>query len=625
MKALLCGLILACGQSGPEPKAIDELTYGTVLYHYYQQDHQQALLATLVAEAQQRLGEDPLRFELAKGSFAFSDGMYGYARDVFAGVDSEALNELDRMRLAFHLAREYHRRGDWPALEAELARIDLGRTWFGRAKHHPEVEFMRAELAMERAEFPAALDALERLGRDHPLKAYGLFNLGVAQRAGGDLIGARRSFETLVATEGRGSEAFDLRQRARLALAIIAREQNQPADAEAVLASLPGAGRYRDIALAAYAGLAADNGDHELAARIWMTLQQQDYWTGATAAAHIGFPVSLEKLASQEQALQQYQAAEARFENRLAALTTLADQADDPLWVEGLLLAFADPEPDPRALGQQMQRWERELGHTNWLEWLATEDVQKVLTEWRELLAMNRWLEDLPGNLAAFEEITQEQQRRAALARTLLYDDELLAKRAALADRIEAAAAELASLRAAVPEPTAAWLPRLATPEQRELIGELAELEGTLDAHMSAAEQERWRPRLERLRGVLFWQLADASAVRLRELDKALAANRALLAEVDERIGRVRDAEDRFVAGVGTDFLAFADRARRLQAEVDGAIDSRGRALAAELKRGMDRERREVERYLLVTRIAIARATDRLAAVDSAAPAGADG
>lgn len=625
MKALLCGLILACGQSGPEPKAIDELTYGTVLYHYYQQDHQQALLATLVAEAQQRLGEDPLRFELAKGSFAFSDGMYGYARDVFAGVDSEALNELDRMRLAFHLAREYHRRGDWPALEAELARIDLGRTWFGRAKHHPEVEFMRAELAMERAEFPAALDALERLGRDHPLKAYGLFNLGVAQRAGGDLTGARRSFETLVATEGRGSEAFDLRQRARLALAIIAREQNQPADAEAVLASLPGAGRYRDIALAAYAGLAADNGDHELAARIWMTLQQQDYWTGATAAAHIGFPVSLEKLASQEQALQQYQAAEARFENRLAALTTLADQADDPLWVEGLLLAFADPEPDPRALGQQMQRWERELGHTNWLEWLATEDVQKVLTEWRELLAMNRWLEDLPGNLAAFEEITQEQQRRAALARTLLYDDELLAKREALADRIEAAAAELASLRAAVPEPTAAWLPRLATPEQRELIGELAELEGTLDAHMSAAEQERWRPRLERLRGVLFWQLADASAVRLRELDKALAANRALLAEVDERIGRVRDAEDRFVAGVGTDFLAFADRARRLQAEVDGAIDSRGRALAAELKRGMDRERREVERYLLVTRIAIARATDRLAAVDSAAPAGADG
>jgi len=618
MKALLCGLILACGQSGPEPKAVDELTYGTVLYHYYQQDHQQALLATLVAEAQQRLGEDRLRFELAKGSFAFSDGMYGYARDVFAAVDPSALNELDRMRLAFHLAREYHRRGDWSALDAELARIDLGRTWFGRAKHHPEVEFMRAELAMERAEFPAALDALERLGRDDPLKAYGLFNLGVVQRAGGDLAGARRSFETLMGTEGRGSEAFDLRQRARLALAIIAREQHRPADAEAVLASLPGAGRYRDIALAAYAGLAADNGDHELAARIWMTLQQQDYWTSATAAAHIGFPVSLEKLASQEQALRQYQAAEARFENRLAALTTLSDQADDPLWVQGLLLAFADPEPDPRALGRQMQRWERELGHTNWLEWLATEDVQNVLTEWRELLAMNRWLEDLPGDLAAFEEITQEQQRRAALARTLLYDEELLAKREALADRIEGAAAELASLRAAAPEPSAAWLPRLATPEQRELIGELSELEETLNAHMSAPEQERWRPRLERLRGVLFWQLVDASAVRLRELDKALAANRALLAEVDERIGRVRDAEDRFVAGVGTDFLAFADRARRLQADVDAAIDSRGRALAAELKRGMDRERREVERYLLVTRIAIARATDRLAAVDSA-------
>jgi len=547
MKALLCGLILACGQSGPEPRPVDELTYGTVLYHYYQQDHHEALLATLVAEAQQRLGDEPIRFELAKGSFAFSDGMYDYAREIFDGVAAGELTELDRMRLAFHLAREYHRRGDWSALDAELGRIDLGRTWFGRSRHHPEVEFMRAELAMQRAEFPGALEALGRLDGDHPLRAYGLFNLGVAQRAGGDLAGARRSFETLAGTEGRDREAFDLRQRARLALAVIAREQNQPADAEAVLAALPGAGRYRDQALAAYAGLAADSGDHELAARIWMTLQQQDYWTSATAAAHIGFPVSLEKLASQEQALHQYQAAETRFENRLAALDALSGQADDPLWVQGLLLAFADPEPDPRALGRQMQRWEAELGHTNWLEWLATEDVQTVLTEWRELLAMNRWLDDLPGDLAAFEEITQEQQRRAALARTLLYDDELLATRESLQRRLDRAGEELEALRAMAPQPSAEWLPLLATPEQRELVAELDALEQTLDAHMSAADQERWRPRLERLRGVLFWQLVDARAARLRELDKALAANRALLAEVDERIARVRDAEDRFV------------------------------------------------------------------------------
>ena len=49
-----------------------------------------------------------------------------------------------------------------------------------------------------------------------------------------------------------------------------------------------------------------DNGDYELAARVWLTLRQQDYWTPSTAAARLGYPLTLEQLASRELALQQY-------------------------------------------------------------------------------------------------------------------------------------------------------------------------------------------------------------------------------------------------------------------------------------------------------------------------------
>jgi hypothetical protein len=109
--------------------------------------------------------------------------------------------------------------------------------------------------------------------------------------------------------------------------------------------------------------------------------------------------------------------------------------------------------------------------------------------------------------------------------------------------------------------------------------------------------------------------LTDERRKRVRALEKLLQQNRAELAGVDERVTRVQNAESQFTAGVETDFLAFSDRALNITETVDTALDAREFALAAELRRGMAREMKEVQQYLLFTRIAIARATDQLAVV----------
>ena len=430
MKAFFCELIFSCAVAAPGAMPVDELTYRNMLYSYYQQDNQQALVAALVAREQGREGDNPVRFDLARGSFAFSDGMYGYARETFDSVAEGELTDLDRMRLAFHLAREYHRRQDWAQLGPQLEKIDLGKSWLGRRKFHPEVEFMRAELAVHTGRYADAEAALARLDEEDPLRAYGLFNLGVAMREAEDLEGAERALQALAATpleDEDNAELADLKERAKLALSFVARERQQPRNAEAVLGALPAESRYRDLAMAAYGGLAMETEDYELAARIWMTLQQQDYWTSSTAQARLGFPVSLEKLASQDMALLQYRAAEQSFQNRLAVLTDLNEQAADPIWVRGLLLVFSAPDRDQQRMNQIMDRWEEQLGHTDWIEWLATEATHEVLLEWRELLGMQDWLDQLPGELASFEEVAVERKRRAATARTMLHDEGLTA------------------------------------------------------------------------------------------------------------------------------------------------------------------------------------------------------
>jgi hypothetical protein len=298
-------------------------------------------------------------------------------------------------------------------------------------------------------------------------------------------------------------------------------------------------------------------------------------------------------------------------------LTELNDEADDPTWVRGLLMVFSSPDRDQQRMNQMMERWEQQLGHTDWIEWLATETTHEVLLEWRELVSMQQWLDDLPAELEAFEEVATERKRRAAEARRLLHDEQLLNHRDALSAEITSQNEQIQVLKAAVPEADDQWMLSIAGDDQRALVRELSAMQALVHKGMKPAEQARWQARIARLRGVLFWQLVESSASRIRELEGQLRQNQRLLADLNNRITEVQSAEAEFAAGVETDFITFADRAKDLIARVDTARENRELALAAEIKRGMQREMREVQQYLLVTRIAIARATDQLALTSS--------
>ena len=618
MKQFFCELLFTCSLLSPGAQPIDDLAYGTVLYEYFQEDYQAAMLNALVAQGQNRRGEDPLRFDLATGSFAFADGMYGYANEIFSSVPEGELSELDQLRLAFHLSREYHRRQDWAALEQQLAKIELGKTWLlGKQLSHPEVEFMRAELAVQQGDYALAEQHFNVMGAQHPLYAYGQFNLGISYRQAGLLPQARQTFQKLSNLPAYSDEGFDLIQRARLALALIARQQQQTKTAESVLSALPAEGRYQEVAMAAFGGLAMDNEDYELAARIWMSLQQEEYWTPSTATARLGFPLSLEKLASTgratpQMALHQYELAQTSFEQRLDALTTLTQQAQEPVWIQGLLEVFAAPQQDEDQMRMLMGKWQKQLGHTDWLEWLATEGVHQVLTQWRDLNDMEGWLADLPQRLDALQGVAAEQERRGQAARTMLHDDGLLRSRDSLVQQLAQQAQTLVEISTAEPQPDYAWMHPLADAEEREALDDLARMKSML-VHVSDHDQEKWLARINRLQGVYFYRLVSQRSARIQKLRKTHSAMNEMVVDVDERVSRVANAEKDFAVGVGTQFAAFLQRADVITAQVQHARNAREQMLAAEIRSRMQKEMRQVQQYLLVTRIAIARATDQLA------------
>ena len=370
--------------------------------------------------------------------------------------------------------------------------------------------------------------------------------------------------------------------------------------------------------MAAYGGLAMDNEEYELAARIWMTLQDTNYWTPSTATARLGFPLSLERMAASDQgastqaALSQYQAAERSFTNRLTKLTSLPTRADDPAWVHDLLQVFANPDRDELQSQTLMQQWQEQLGHTDWLEWLATDQVHQALVQWRELNGMEDYLAGLPEKVAALEAVAGEQRRRSEQAKALLVNDGLLDQRDALAGRIESTHAHIQRIEAAVPMPDHAWMYVLADAQERDVLDQLAHMQAQAQ-YLAASDKVKWLERIARLEGVLFYRIVDQRAKRIQALRLVNQQMRSALVDLDARIARVQEAEENFSAGVETDFYVFIERSNDIVAQVREARQGREELLAGEIRARMQQEVQQLQQYLLVTRIAIARATDVLA------------
>ncbi|MEM7220230.1 MAG: hypothetical protein AAF515_17845 [Pseudomonadota bacterium] len=621
MKGFFCKLILFCAQAAdPEGYSPDrvELAYGEVLFSYYQQNFDAALLGVEVARAQGHTAGAEMRFRLADASFSFKARMFDRAQAKLDEIQTRyptELTALDRLRLAFHLAREHYRTGDYTALASELDKIELGTRRFGAKRFHPEVEFMRAEVALAAGDLTRAQALLDGLPKHDEHRLYGYFNLASLLRERDDPVAALAVFGALVESKPQTEAGRDIRSRAMLARAYLEREQGEAAAARRALTSIPAEGRYRDLGMASYGSLAMAEGDYELAARIWLALQQDANWSPSTASAALAFPLSLENMGREQLALGHYRAAETRFNNRALKLDELIARAEEPEWIRGLLDGLASDFSDPEIVAD----WQARIGHTDWLEWLAAEGSHELVEQWRHLRSERDYLARLPEHLEFLALVATEQQRRGAAVRDALADDGLLVRHEALVADLAVRRERYYLLRDTNPAQTNDWLTAMANPDERAMLERLARM-AELSAALEPEAAAQWRERLERLRGVLFWQLVDDSAVRLRGMQRDIDHAQKLADRLESQAERMQAAEAVFSAGIMTDFSELRARAGDSLARVDAALVEREEMIAQALIEGMRQEARSLQGYLVSARVGIARAMDRAVAVIDASP-----
>jgi hypothetical protein len=620
MKSWLCEWLLSCALALPAAVDIEELHYGRLLYAYYQADYQQALVLALQAEHRGWRAQQPIRYTMAEGSFAFAQGMYDFAADRFALLDDAQLSPLDQQRLSFHLSREYLRRGDYQRLAAQLTRFDLPEGRVRRAEVHPEVAFMQVELALYQQQLPLARQWLERMPADDPYTAYARFNYAVARHGAGDHAQALQQLLSLSGQRSPDEAVRDLQQQAAVAAVMLIRQDPEllaqvptargQSPLEALQHMLPGSGRHRDAALAHYAELVMRVETPRAAEPLWRHLQapndQAHAWQPEQLLSWLALPMSLEQQQRGPAALAAYEQAEAVLVARVEQLGALQQQLASPDAVARLL---AELSTRPR---QALSPWQAQLGHRQLLSWLAEPRLHALVSEWQELNDASRWLTTLPQQLDAWSEIAVEQQRRAGDAAALLQAqrlperaDELGQQLARWSERLDMAARQ----RPAIDD---SWFEAMADQEQRALAARLARLRQIAERGLDGAEQARALARIDRLQGLLLWELQEQQPVLVQQLRSEGRGLGSAHLDTQQRLAFVATAEADFRAGVGADFAALQARVARLDWQLAEARLQRESVLAAALRDRLQQEAQQVTHYLAQVRLGRARVLDAL-------------
>ena len=591
------------------PTSAQDLRYGVVLYHFFQDEYFQALTELMLGAERGDMLHHAEFAQLLRGGISLSYGMNAQATDIFEQLLAQHPQPEVRDRAWFYLGKSYYERG-----ENDVASTMLNRSgpYLSAALMH-ERDYLRANIALKRGDLtngvlPAVTGDAEAV---NPWQPYVLFNRGALQSTQGNAQDASSTFAQLAALPLVEEEHKALRDRAFTAAGYTqlgAGETQLALDSfRQVRLNSP----FSDKALLGYGWAAAQLKDFPLALQPWQELNQRSLLLPAVQEGLLAVPYAYEQLNAPALALQEYERAEQLYLQEIARI----DAATQTLQSTSLLNLWLDAEAKQEWLSRNA-----ELPVTPQLPYLehllALNSIQEILRDLSDLGVLQNYLNDWRDRLVALDtaQHLQHQRRQQALQTR---PEQMLAERfAALQQQRDAIAA---SLREAEQKGDGSLLmdaKDLAVAERLERARKRIE---TLRAqgHDVAAAQQTYA----RYRGLLLWRVQEQFAARRWQLTKQLRGLDTQLAkaQVDNNylaalVERARTPEQgERIAALDSRLATILQRIAAAQTQGDNVL--RERALGE-----MRAQRERLNGYLGRAKLAKARLFDQGAtAVDKKA------
>lgn len=586
------------------PVEVQDLAYGDVLFHYYQDDYFGALTRLEVAKDQGRLPHHADDAQLLEGGLYLSLGQHREAGDVFARVlDRPRVPPAVRDRARFYLGKVRFQRGYYEEAASVLDRHGAGTLPEGM---EAERRLLLAETYLAQKRYDDAVVTLSGWKAPAGWAGYAEFNRGIALLRSGRFDEGARQLDALGLRPARGAEGLALRDKANLALGFALLQQGQAGPAEAALTRIRLDGPLSTKALLGAGWALSSLGKFEDALTPWLELRSRNILDAAVQESYLAVPYAYSKLGANSQAADYYESAVQEFEAEARRI----DQSIAAIRAGKLLEAIARNDvKDDTGWAWQLQHLPDAPESRYLYHLMAQNDFQEGLKNYRQLRYLQRNLDTWSENLDAFDNMIDTRRARddmeipAAQQRLAATDLEQLRQRHTDIEARLAAADASGDVVA------------LGTAKERETYSKVEQLE-MLAAASTEPDAGDARDKVQLMKGVLYWQMhagykARAWAARKndREALGALHEAEGRWSKVNEAIATLPGRDEGFaqrVAMLGPRLDADRERIARLRA-------AEGLHLADLAVGELQEQRHRLDAYLLQARYALATLYDRAA------------
>ncbi len=604
VSALALAPVVGAADSAKARSSVQDLSYGVMLYEYFQHDYLSALTELEVARKRGGIAGHGSHPDLMEGGIMLSYGMDRSAEEIFNRLLADYNDPAVRDQAWFYLGKIAYQRAEFERSANSFDKIkdDLP------ANLRDEFLFLTANLLINARQLDRARQRIDKLDPKSAWQPYARFNLGVAyaaenvDEAGDAMPQATAAFAKLDEYAKDSVELKALSDRANLAAGYVLLRAGQEADAIEAFKRVRLDGPYTSQAMLGYGWAAAELKDYKLALTPWQRLSEQSLISSSVQESYLAVPFAYEQLGAEKQALEQFERSAAAYENELQRL----DQALATLKDADIVKLFV------REMGTEASNWiitGNDLDvkpQTPYLAHLiAQHKFQSGLRDLRDAYAMQANLERWEDKVATFSyavesyAIARDNKRGGT-------DQNALSQLAELQEKHDQLTQQVAAIEKA--NAVLALLPNEEQAKVRQLAGLQTQLNNAQSSGRDIAEEQQ---RLAMLRGVLLWEAAEQYPANLRAAKLSLRESQVILDKTA--------ATKTHLQGLlqTTDTSRAQERVRsgqqQLQAareQSDATIVAARRYLAELASAELGKQRRNIKRYLSQARLAIARLYD---------------
>jgi hypothetical protein len=596
--------------NGLAPHDVLDLSYGDVLFYFYQDDYFDSITRLLAAEQLGRIPHTLEEAELLQGGLYLSLGEHVEAGRIFESLLKKNTSEAVRNRAWFYLGKVWYQRGYLEESERALNEVSDKIDQRINAERY----MLLAQLMMREGRYDDAIAALGKWRGAPDWTAYAQFNLGVALVRRDRLAEAITHLNRVGTMQTRSEELLALRDKANLALGFALLQAQRFAEARPILQRVRLEGPYSSKALLGVGWADAGLGEFKRALGPWLTLRKRNLLDSAVQESFLTVPYAYLQLAATGQAAQYYSSAIESFDAELKHIDDSIEGIRNGKLLDRLLnddkksaltwywqLTTVPDAPESRYL----------------YTLLATNEFQEGLRNYREINFMARNLDDWQDDVAAFDNMLDTRQE--AYKRRVPKADAVLA-----ATDLDGLTQQRVDFESRINEiEKTNDVAALGTPEEQQTWARLKRIEEFLAAHPDDPDLADMREKHRLMKGVMYWRLSESFKARLWNERRSVRELEGVLKETQRRAVLVKQAR------VGTPLTTggYASRVAAVRARIDElhqrlaeVSEKQNQFLQSLAIRELEGQKQRIEVYQVQARYELAAIYDRASNAPKAKP-----